>query len=394
MANDEHLRILLQGVEAWNEWRTEKSGHLNLCGANLSRTNLEGVDLNGVDLSMANLSWANLSRANLSGAYLSRTNLMSANLSWANLCGANLSWASLVGANLFEANLYGANLREADLRLAYLGLADLRLANLNWANLCNANLRSANLREADFGWADLGLADLSGAELIKANLSGAGLIETNLERAILTGCRVYGVSAWNMKLNGADQNNLIITKIDEPTISVDNIEVAQFIYLILNHKKIREVIKSVTEKGVLILGRFGDGGLEVLHSIAAKLRELEYLPIIFDFDRPDNKNYTETIKILVGLSRFVIADLSGPSVPHELSAIVSHFKIPFILIIEEGKKPYSMHRDLLDNDWVLSPIIEFKNKDHLIEMIPSRIIEPAEEKCIERQDKLNQLFKS
>jgi hypothetical protein len=175
---------------------------------------------------------------------------------------------------------------------------------------------------------------------------------------------------------------------------VDSLEVAQFIYLLLNHKKIRDVIKSVTERGVLILGRFGDGGLEVLQSIAAKLREMEYLPIIFDFDRPDDKNYTETVKTLVGLSRFVIVDLSGPSVPQELYATVPHFKIPFIPVIEESRTPYSMNKDILEYPWVLSPVIEFKNKEHLVELIPSRVIEPAEEMCKERQKRLDLIFKS
>ena len=34
------------------------------------------------------------------------------------------------------------------------------------------------------------------------------------------------------------------------------------------------------------------------------------------------------------------------------------------------------------------------NKEHIIELIPSRVIEPAEKMCRERQDKLDQLFKS
>jgi hypothetical protein len=56
--------------------------------------------------------------------------------------------------------------------------------------------------------------------------------------------------------------------------------------------------------------------------------------MIFDFDRPDSRNYTEMVKILVGLSRFVIVDLSGPSVPQELYATIPHFKIPFVPIGE------------------------------------------------------------
>ena len=43
------------------------------------------------------------------------------------------------------------------------------------------------------------------------------------------GCRVYGISAWNVHLAGAYQVDLVITPPDEPEITVDNIEVAQFI---------------------------------------------------------------------------------------------------------------------------------------------------------------------
>ena len=49
---------------------------------------------------------------------------------------------------------------------------------------------------------------------------------------------------------------MIITKENEPEITVDNIEVAQFIYLMLNNQKVRDVIDTITFKAVLILGRF------------------------------------------------------------------------------------------------------------------------------------------
>jgi hypothetical protein len=129
------------------------------------------------------------------------------------------------------------------------------------------------------------------------------------------GSTIYGISAWNTKLENTIQSGLIITRWKEPTITVDNLEVAQFIYLTLNNKKIREVINTIGQKGVLILGRFGGGGLEFLHAIAAKLREMNYLPIIFDFQKPDHRDFTETIMTLAGLSRFVIADLSGHLYP-------------------------------------------------------------------------------
>ena len=40
-----------------------------------------------------------------------------------------------------------------------------------------------------------------------------------------------------LKLDGAEQKNLIITPHDEPEITVDNLEVAQFIYLLLNNER-------------------------------------------------------------------------------------------------------------------------------------------------------------
>jgi hypothetical protein len=69
MANEEHLAILKQGVEAWNQWRKENPDmRPDLRGANLSGALLSGADLNEATLSEAILLMADLSEANLSGA--------------------------------------------------------------------------------------------------------------------------------------------------------------------------------------------------------------------------------------------------------------------------------------------------------------------------------------
>ena len=47
-----------------------------------------------------------------------------------------------------------------------------------------------------------------------------------------------------------------------------------------------------------------------------------YLPMLFDFKPSKSRDFTETVKTMVGLARFVIADLSGPSVLKELEATV------------------------------------------------------------------------
>ena len=100
MANEEHVKILKQGVEIWNIWREEHPDtEFDLSGAHLA-----GADLRGVDLSHASLYYADLSLANLSGADLSSAWLVAANLSDAKLAEANFEKA-IVG--LDPGSLYG-----------------------------------------------------------------------------------------------------------------------------------------------------------------------------------------------------------------------------------------------------------------------------------------------
>jgi hypothetical protein len=101
-------------------------------------------------------------------------------------------------------------------------------------------------------------------------------VSADLTGADLTGCRIYGVSAWNLKLAGAKQQNLVITGAGEHAVTVDNIEVAQFIYLMLHNQKIRDVIDTITSKAVLILGRFTDERKAVLDALREELRKRDY----------------------------------------------------------------------------------------------------------------------
>jgi Pentapeptide repeats (8 copies) len=221
------------------------------------------------------------------------------------------------------------------------------------ANLEGASLHEANLTEANLIGAVLSWANLIGAVLIGANLSEAALVQTDLIGADLTGCRIYGISAWNVKLNDrTKQQVLIITPHWEPEVTVDDLEVAQFVYLLLHNDKIRRVIDIVGKKGVLLLGRFTEGRIEVLERLREELRQRGYLPIVFNFDKPKTKTLTETIWVLAGLSRFVIADVTDPhSVPAELQAVVPTVMVPFLPIIEKGKKPFALLEDLRIRAW-------------------------------------------
>ena len=151
MANPEHLQILKQDVEAWNQWRDQhRDIRPDLTAADLVRADLGEANLRG-----ANLDGANLINANLDGANLRRANLRGANLGWANLIRADLSEANLIRTNLTGANLTGANLTGANLTGANLSEADLIRADLIRANLTGANLSRMGLFETIFGDTDL-----------------------------------------------------------------------------------------------------------------------------------------------------------------------------------------------------------------------------------------------
>ena len=358
------LTLLESGVEKWNRWRAaHPKVRPFLSNANLSWTNkhigsLEGIDLSNSDLEDADFEGNSLSKANLAGANLKGANFVDAGLNEADLTGANLRWANFTEAHLGFATFDDADMTGANLTSAELWCASLQGTNLTKATLDYAEASGIHAMGADLSYARLLNADLSEADLSDANLTYATLVRTKLDGATLTGCNVYGISVWDVSLDGTEQSRLIIGRDNASPVMVDDIEVAQFVHLLLNHRKLRKAIDAVAERGVLILGRFSHGGLEVLEALAATLREMKYLPIIFDFDRPSGRNYTETIMTLAGLSRFVVADLSGPSVPQELHATVPNFKIPFVPILHTGTKPYAMVVDILEYPWVI-PIVKF-----------------------------------
>jgi hypothetical protein len=111
-----------------------------------------------------------------------------------------------------------------------------------------------------------------------------------------------------------------------------------------------------------------------------ELRQRGYLPIVFNFDKPETKDFTETVRLLAGLSRFVIADVSNPkSAPLELQATVPEIMIPFLPIIKEGEKPFAMLQDLWikHRDWVFEPLY-YSSLDALVGSLDQEIIGPAE----------------
>jgi len=357
--------------------------------AKLQKADFREALFNGANFVRANLAGANFSEADFNESDLTDANLSGAQFFDASFRGAQMARVDLTGANMSDGNFDGAVLTEArlgDIALHNTSLdgADLTRAMLAGADLAYAGMTGANLTEANFAGANLQGVLLYATNVTRANLRGATLlntvaVRTNFSEADLTGCHVYGMSAWDVNLERATQTKLVITR-EEPHVHVDDLEVAQFIYLLLHRQKLRNVLTTLGEKAVLILGRFTERK-QLLEGIADKVRSLGYLPIVFDFDRPTDRDLTETVKVLAGLSLFVVADITNPrSVPLELQATVPDYMVPFVTLVERGQPVFGMFDDLPRKyDWAL-PLLEYSNAESLLAAFERKVVAPALEK--------------
>lgn len=346
----------------------------NFRGADLSRIELAGTHLVEADLTDATLINADLARS-----FCTRSNFLSAKLGGADLRGAKLDHVILTGADLshtlFDTNsdLGDAEIMQADLSGAHMAGVRLVFADLRKSNLTGTDLSGADLHEVSFA-----SANLSGANLTGADLTGARLIRTNVEGTIFKGARVYGSSAWDLTGTPKDETDLIVTPQGQPTVTVSDLDVAQFVYLLIDNAKIRRVLDTITSKAVLILGRFTPERKSILDAIKAKLQQLNFLPIIFDFEKSAARDITETIKTLAGLSMFVIADISNPkSAPLELQATVPDYMVPFVTILQDGESEFSMFQDLQGKYFWVLELLRYDTAENLMAAFEDEIVTPA-----------------
>jgi hypothetical protein len=211
------------------------------------------------------------------------------------------------------------------------------------------------------------------------------MVRVDLRGAKLRDCHIFGISAWDIETNGdTEQVNLVIGRGGAPVMTVDILEVAQFIYLLLNNEKIREVIDTITSKVVLILGRFTPERKALLDAIRDELRRHNYLPVMFYFDKPASRGYTDTITTLARMACFVIADLTDAAeVRLELAKIVPDLpSVPVLPIILASQTEYITFVDIRRYPWVLEPF-RYRDPDHAITSLPEMVLAPAEAKVAE-----------
>lgn len=333
---------------------------------------------------------------NLENAQLKGIQLLNYDFTKANLNGINFSDAKLIDCNFGDATLENANFEKANCSFSLFHKAILKGANFNNSELINTVMVNSNCSNAIFtnssivqnlsGGADFSGVDFSNSKIILSNLvecnltqskfintflSGSNISRSNLNDSIIKSSTIFGLSAWGVSTENSVHENLTITNdYDESIITVDDLEIASFIYLISNNKKISQAIDNITTKVVLILGRFTTKRLDILNHIKSVLKQIGFVPVLFDFEKPKQRDLTETIGLIGRMSRFVIADLTdAKSIPQELSELIPYSpSIKFFPIVEKGSSSYSMFEHFEKYPWV-GKKFEYENKKDLTEYI-------------------------
>ena len=401
MANPKHLAVLDQGVTAWNDWYDEAYG------ADLSCADLNLRDLTGINFSYVNLTFARLVGATLTDAKLHKTRLNHAELIGAKMWRAymrkaildcaDLSGASMVGAHLSRASIRDANLCGIEAYEAVFLEADIFNSNLSSAKLCRSDFRFAQVLNCNLKQADLSESSLRNADFTDSDLEGASLEfcianRTKFINARLSTCRVYGANFWDIDTTGASQRDLrvdpygggsrnVIIKADGhqerplPVISVDDLEIAHFIYSVATNSGFKKIIEKMTSKLVLILGRFSAASMQDLLAIKDELSALNLIPVIFNFDGPLSRDSMETVSTIAHLCKFVVANLTeARSVLQELQHIIPNLpSVPVIPIIA-ASHPLPGMLDHLRNFRNLLPLETYRDTKHLRELVRGRFL--------------------
>lgn len=301
----------------------------------------------------------------------------------------DLSWFNLDGADLRSASIRNAITGNASFEAAYMVAADLCFAHFGKCNFRGAKLRLSRLGSAEFGSCDFTGADLAyctaqdtkfpRSKLNCVDLQHMQLVGTSFRGASLRGALVYGISAWDLDLRGARQADLVITQVDAPAITVDDLEIAQFIYLLLHNHRLRNVLHTITSKVVLILGRFTPERKAVLDALRNALRDHDLVPVLFDFERPSSRTFIETASTLAHMARFVVADFTDQGdVRREVHHIAANLRsVPIVPLLEttEGDVPITL-QDLANDPCVL-PIVRYRGIEDLLTHLTAAVIQPA-----------------
>lgn len=315
----EHLGKLQEGESSWNLWREQNP----IIRPSLRNVNFEKSLPNKNEIyNLPHFDYTNFSNCDLHGV-------------------------SFRNGFYFNCVFDGSSINWADFVDGYFKNCSFRNVNMRVSKIGSAQFIDCTFEDSDLSYCSAEETDFTGSCFLRTKLEHMSLVKCNLTGTRIDSCSVYGTAAWDLNIENSRHENIIITNDSSEVITVDDLELAQFIYLLINNKKIRNIIDTITSKVILLLGNFSEERKVVLDYMREILRRNDYIPVMFDFEKPSSRNLTETIVTLASISRFIVADLSSPrSLPHELSALVPRLQsVPVYPVICNDQKPYGMFSD-------------------------------------------------
>jgi len=257
---------------------------------------------------------------------------------------------------------------------------------LEYSRFTESDFRSAEFKNVSFIDVNMIETVLSNCHFTKCKFVGvdfrlASLIESKFFSCTIEDCDIYGANVWDIDMDKKTiQKDLRIPfrglNLKE-TISIDDLQLGNVIYLLLDNSNYKRWIDQSKSKSVLILGRFGSNLKTNISALKAKIRDSGLTPIVFDFEVPTSLDLIEAIVLLSFLSKFIIVDLTkARSVPAELQAILSTLMIPVVPIIQKASKPYSTFSVTSKFKWVL-PMVVYDEFQEIIKAFEKAILQPA-----------------
>lgn len=321
----EYIELLSRGAKAWNEWRIN------------------------YPFKAPCLREVNFVNAFSGSGFYDLPEFYGVNFS-----DVDFNCSSFRNSTFCDCTFDGAKITFSDLVDAYFQSCTFKNVNMRVCKIGNAHFIDCIFEDSDLSYCSAENTSFHGSSFKNTALENISFVKSDFSNTVLDGCRVYGISSWNLNLDNSEQRNLVITKKNEPEITVDNIELAQFLYLMINNENLRNIINTITSKVVLILGNFSPERKEVLDNIRVQLRSYDLIPVMFDFNKPNFRNLTETVITLASMSKFIIADITSPrSIPHELATLVKEFpSIAVYPTIQGIETEYGMFQDLTNYPWV------------------------------------------
>ncbi len=115
-----------------------------------------------------------------------------------------------------------------------------------------------------------------------------------------------------------------------------------------------------------------------------ELRNRSYVPVVFDFEKPQSQTTGETVALLARMARFVIADLTdAKSVLQELWDIVPNNPMlavqPLVIATQDEPGMFDFFKKF---PWVLTTY-RYNNLAQLTSDLDAGVIRPTEAKVLE-----------